>query len=199
MENWNWNLQAFSLLNAGIHPHHGILALATMLAQYCIYCIPVYFILLWFWNVQCRSNVLQAAFSMLFAILINGIIRDFWHQSRPFVLGIGHTYLAHAPDSAFPSNHMALMWAVGVTFLMISEMRLMGVLVFILALLVGWARIYLGVHFPLDMIGGMITGTSGAMMLAYWWPSLEQYVLPASLSLYKKIFAPAIKKKWIKE
>jgi undecaprenyl-diphosphatase len=42
-------------------------------------------------------------------LLINQVIILLWQHPRPFVIGLGHTYLAHAADSSFPSDHLTLL------------------------------------------------------------------------------------------
>lgn len=56
------------------------------------------------------------------------------------MIGLGHTFMPHAADSSFPSDHLTLLWAVSVSFLMHQRLRLAGALLTTLGLPMAWAR-----------------------------------------------------------
>lgn len=66
----------------------------------------------------------------------------------------------------FPSNHAANGMAVAATLYFFSYKRL-ALAAGVIALLVGFSRIYLGVHYPGDILGGYLTGILVAGLLAY--------------------------------
>lgn len=113
----NANLYLFGLLNAGANPASWQLYLAIFVAKYVIYILPILWIVGWLWgSTKQRSALLFALTASILAMVINFSIAQIWFHPRPFVLGIGHTYLYHAPDSSFPSDHVTLMWAFGLSF-----------------------------------------------------------------------------------
>jgi len=75
-----------------------------------------------------------------------------WQHPRPFMIGLGHTLIPHAADSSFPSDHATVLFAVSLT-LLLGRATVPGLAVLLAGFCVAWARIFLGVHFPLDMIG----------------------------------------------
>ena len=77
------------------------------------------------------------------------------------MIGIGRTLIPHVADSSFPSDHLTLLWAVSFSFVLQRQFRSMGVLLTLLGIPMAWARIYLGVHFPFDMVGSVfVAGVS---------------------------------------
>lgn len=95
------------------------------------------------------------------------------------MIGLGHTLITHAADSSFPSDHLTLLWAVAFSFLMHLSPYLGGIALALLGLPVAWARIYLGVNFPLDMVGAALVA-----VLSAWLAFREVRIyLPATYSL----------------
>jgi undecaprenyl-diphosphatase len=68
----------------------------------------------------------------------------------------------HSPDSSFPSDH-GLAFAVWAAVLFMLRRRAVAWLAVALGILVAWSRIYIGVHYPLDMIGAAILAIPVAM------------------------------------
>ena len=54
----------------------------------------------------------RRAWRYLVALLVNQLIGLVWQHLRPFMIGLGHSHLAHVADSSFPSDHLTLLWAV---------------------------------------------------------------------------------------
>lgn len=162
MESLNHAL--FLWLNAPEHPGRFALVVATLFAEFAIWVVPV---LVGSWWVRgdesTRRVMLEATASGLGGLLINQLIGVAWQHPRPFMIGLGHTFLSHAADSSFPSDHLTLLWSVAFSLLIQRSPRGAGVALALLGLPMAWARIYLGVHFPLDMLGALAVA-----MLSAW-------------------------------
>ncbi|WP_205370783.1 phosphatase PAP2 family protein [Thermoleptolyngbya sp. PKUAC-SCTB121] len=102
-------------------------------------------------------SLLYVVLSLAGSTLINISLKDLWKRARPFLWESG----APRPhDFSFPSGHAMTSVAIGVVLLILlgaSRWRpwaaLFGVL-FVLA--IGWTRLYLGVHYPSDILGGWL-------------------------------------------
>lgn len=160
MEDLNHAL--FLWLNAAEHPSALLLTTATFLAEYTIWALPIIIGVGWLRGIEhTRKVLLEATVSGLAGLLINQVIGLVWQHPRPFMIGLGHTLIPHVADSSFPSDHLTLLWAVAFSFLMHRSPPMAGVALALLGLPVAWARIYLGVHFPLDMVGAaLVAGLS---------------------------------------
>jgi undecaprenyl-diphosphatase len=73
--------------------------------------------------------------------------------------------LVHAPHSAsFPSGHAATSFACAATLARFVSRRV-AVLLYVLAALIAFSRVYVGVHYPLDVIAGALVGLAVATAL----------------------------------
>ena len=115
------------------------------------------------------------------------------------MIGLGHTLIPHAADSSFPSDHLTLLWAVAFSFLMHRSLRLAGMALALLGLPVAWARIFLGVHFPLDMVGAALVAVLCALLALR---EVRLY-LPAAYSLairlHGHLFGNLIQRGWVRK
>lgn len=105
-----------------------------------------------------RANILSLG--ILSVILSRGIItpiiRFLFESPRPFVaLGI-ESLVSHAPTSSFPSGHMAFIIPIVLTLWYIN--RRAGAWSFVGAFLIGVGRVGAGIHWPTDILGGILVG-----------------------------------------
>jgi undecaprenyl-diphosphatase len=152
------NTQLFLLLNAASGLHGAQLWVATALAEWVIWLIPLGLTSLWLLGEPSDQRAaVKALLAALLVLGLNQLIGLAWFHPRPFMLGIGHSYLAHVADSSFPSDHVSLLCAVGLALWTSASVWAKRLAALLLAVtpLVAWARIYLGVHFPLDMLGAL--------------------------------------------
>lgn len=192
------NLHLFALLNAGPGLSGWPLSLATAAAEYFIYAVPVGLAVGWLWgSPNTRGALLMAALVGLLALGLNGLISLFWFHPRPFMIYVGHNYLAHAPDSSFPSDHVTLLWAVGLVLVTRHGTKFAGAVVLVFAMLTAWARVYLGVHFPLDMAGAALVATLAFLTLGPFQQVSNDYFLAALEYGYHRFLARAIAHGWI--
>jgi undecaprenyl-diphosphatase len=82
--------------------------------------------------------------------------------------GLARNYLHHAADSSFPSDHTTLFFAFGFSLWIERPaiLRRVGEGLLVLACAVGWSRIYLGAHYPLDILGAAVIGFVSAMLFS---------------------------------
>jgi undecaprenyl-diphosphatase len=76
----------------------------------------------------------------------------------------------HLPDGCggmygFCSSHAANSFALATSVYLISQTKTFSYILFIWAIIVGYSRIYIGAHFPLDVLVGAIIGMAIALLI----------------------------------
>ncbi len=138
---------------------------------------------------ESRAVVLWVGFACILAYGINLLIEHFVFEPRPFVSHVVHLLVTHPADDSFPSDHAAWSFAVlgMIIFALLPLIRnawhrrslaigssyvvaLLTPLLFMLVALaiacaIGIARVFVGVHYPGDIIGGALDGLLAALIV----------------------------------
>ena len=103
-----------------------------------------------------RGLVIKTLTGIGVALFISYLCGALWPHPRPFTIGLGHAFFAHKATSSFPSNHTIIIATLAFTLLFDRRWAGWGWATLALAAVVGLSRVYLGVHFPLDIAGGLL-------------------------------------------
>lgn len=107
-----------------------------------------------------RTIGLAALFSLvLMQIIGNSCIKPLIARERPFIARpekLAYLLIAPPGEYSFPSGHTFSSFAAA-TPIVLGNKRL-GIFALILATIIGFSRLYLYVHFPTDVLGGMLFG-----------------------------------------
>lgn len=143
--------------------------LIVFFASYFQYFLVAVFLLLLFFSAHERRKKFRIFLvTTLSAIIarfgITELIRFFYHRPRPFT-----TYQVRQllPESgwSFPSGHAAFFFAVATAIYFYNKKW--GTGFFIASILMNISRIIGGVHYPSDIVGGMIVGIATACLVFY--------------------------------
>ncbi|MFF7053144.1 phosphatase PAP2 family protein [Streptomyces griseorubiginosus] len=111
------------------------------------------------------AALLWAPLAAALAVLVNIPIRGFVERPRPFRTHEGLEVLVSGKtDYSFVSDHATITMAMAVALFVAH--RKFGVIGILLALLEGFCRVYMGVHYPTDVVGGFALGTAVALLLS---------------------------------
>lgn len=105
----------------------------------------------WFWRKQVMGRV---GMVLLFTFVLNAVIKGIFQVPRPEVI----EHLVHADDWSFPSGHSQgamVLW--GWLAYELKDKRAYMIAAVLIAG-VGFSRVYLGVHYPTDVLGGFLIG-----------------------------------------
>ena len=110
-----------------------------------------------------RETAVLAGLAACVALSIAYVASLAIEHPRPFMIGLAPNILAHAADSSFPSDHATTFFALAFAFGRRPVAGLPGLagVLGVLGVAVGFARVALGLHFPLDVLGGVAIGGMG--------------------------------------
>ena len=184
------NLEEMLLKHLGqIHGYNNFIDLFfILLANYSSYIFAVIFFSVFSYQVVQRikygKNFLWSSLLLLpTVLLVNYLLRLIIARERPFAaIEEFSALIYHYYGNSFPSNHAAASFAIAGTLYLINPLA--GKVSFILALLVSFSRIYVGVHYPTDVLAGgfLAVGLLGLTIknknnLENWLQHIERRVL----------------------
>lgn len=110
-------------------------------------------------------GILSLASMGLCALCTNVVLKNWVARPRPFdaVEGLS-ALIAHPTDWSFPSGHTTASFACALVLLRTMPRRC-GVPAMVLASLIGASRLYVGVHYPTDVLGGVLVGLLGSSLV----------------------------------
>ena len=103
-----------------------------------------------------KKALILAALSIPILVLIIKGIHIFYFAERPFVSFQFDPLIDVEEDASFPSRHASIMSSIAFSYLYFKSKW--AVFLLLLMLWVGISRVYVGVHYPLDILGGFIVG-----------------------------------------
>ena len=123
------------------------------------------FLLAIFGKGEGRKIAFLGTIALVFSWLISDeILKGLFARPRPFLHFSDTILLVAGPKQySFPSGHATTAFAPA-TAIWLKNHKL-GVPVLVLAVIIGFSRIYVGVHYPLDVLGGVILGVGMAILV----------------------------------
>lgn len=131
----------------------------------------------WFWILcavvllaipKTRKTGYAAVFSLIFgAIVTNLLLKNIVARPRPFAeIEALIPLIAKPTDFSFPSGHTTASFAVALVMFRMLPKKI-GIPAVVLAALVAFSRLYLGVHYPTDVLAGFVVALMGSTV-AVW-------------------------------
>jgi undecaprenyl-diphosphatase len=135
------------------------------------------------------AGVLWAGLASGIALVLNVPVRAIVQRPRPFVAHPGQLDLLtnHQANGSFASDHATFTAAIAVGLLLIH--RKFGLIAAGLAAFEGFLRVFMGVHYPTDVVGGYALGTSTVLLLA---PLAMAVLVPLTRSAARTAVGPLI-------
>lgn len=124
-----------------------------------------------------KSGVVMVAALVVDVLLCNIVLKNLVARTRPYDVNTGvHLLVAKLHDYSFPSGHTAASFA-SVTALYLAGEKKLWKFALVLAYLIAISRLYLYVHYPTDVLGGILFGViSGYLgyrkVLKWRWPKI---------------------------
>ena len=139
----------------------GFFQMVTMLGEEYFYIVLLALV---FWCVDKRYGY-KLSFAFLFSGMLNGMAKSIVRAPRPIgVEGIRSLRVETATGTSFPSGHTQNITTFMVSLMRRLRRRWVYAVGCVLILLVGISRLYLGVHWPADVLGGVVLGTTSVFL-----------------------------------
>nr|WP_278357478.1 phosphatase PAP2 family protein [Acinetobacter lwoffii] len=192
------NLYLFHILNVPDQASIWMIDYASLIAHDLVYLFLLIFAIAWFrGSYEVKTGIIKAFIFTAITLLMSEVLSAILNTPRPFVIDVGRTLIEHAPTGSFPSNHMSIFSGIAFAYYF-SPQRDLGRILIWTAWLVAWSRVYVGVHFPIDMLGAflmaIIVNLAG---LPLWW-KYENQIINFILGIHYWLFSPLIRMGWIK-
>ena len=111
-------------------------------------------------NRRVKRGVLQALAAMAMAFVLAHLGQYLIASDRPFVIGLGKQWVPHRASHSFPSAHASVSFAFAMATALIARHWYLALPALALAALISWSRVYLGLHFPSDILAGALLGAA---------------------------------------
>ncbi len=114
------------------------------------------------------AEIILVFFTAFFARGITEVLKYIVHAERPFVkLQDVSALVSESPYSSFPSGHATFFMALAVAIYLTHKRA--GHFFIFCALIIGLARIAVGVHFPVDILAGFALGIIVPILVKYFY------------------------------
>jgi undecaprenyl-diphosphatase len=118
--------------------------------------------LLLFKNRRNKRIALETGSSIFISFVIQFFIKIFYYKPRPFKKRRVGILIPSKMDSSFPSKHTVLAFAASTSLLMFH--RRLGIMMTWLSALTGFSRIWVGHHYPSDIVGSALIGSLASVV-----------------------------------
>lgn len=128
--------------------------------------IGVLFLLFGFRKKIWRSRGLLVLLSLAVNFLVcNMVLKPLVDRTRPYYVLDYTPLIPPVGDPSFPSGHTSASFAAATAIYCINKKW--GIAAYLLAAVMGFSRLYLGVHFPTDVLFGAVVGMVAAKIVVY--------------------------------
>ena len=155
----------------------GFMDAASFLGRIEFYLVLIPFI---YWTIDRRIGV-RTLLILIYADFVGAAFKLLFHQPRPYWLG-NVKELTVEPSYGIPSTHASDSIAVGGYFITRTKEIWLRILISAIILLIGISRLYLGAHFPHDVLFGWFVGLVVLWAVAKWGEQVRNWLKSKSLS-----------------
>jgi undecaprenyl-diphosphatase len=185
----DWSL--FHALNGSLRHRDGGQDAAQLFNAWAIFVLVAVAAVLWFvarpgGSLRPKLAAMSAGVAAVLALLVNVGLGHLWFHDRPFVDHPRATLLLvrHAADNSFPSDHASVAFAVALA--VVAFYRRYGFVLLLGAAGVAIDRVFVGVHYPVDVASSLLIGLASALLVT----TVGRSFVERAVSLLSKISDP---------
>ncbi len=162
----NLNYELFKLINNVAKKSTFMDYTGIFFAKYLVYGFVLYPLFLWFRKDKTYKNIaLNIIYSSALGLFFNFLIGKFYYHPRPFAIHKVNLLIKHITDNSFPSDHTTFMLSMAFSLLYDKRTRMSGIILSVLGFFAGFARVFCGVHFPMDIIGSSLIALASSIII----------------------------------
>lgn len=138
------------------------------------------------WKLACGSGFAAAALAYVVAF----VIHHAWSRPRPYLSHhISHPW-SNTTDASFPSDHATVSFAIA--FAILAFDPVVGVIFFVIAAIIAVGRLFIGAHYPSDVLAGLGIGLLAAAVVVRLLPRFVSWVV----SYVERVSDPLVRPLW---
>jgi undecaprenyl-diphosphatase len=174
----DWRIER-AIYDVSLH-HHWVGSLFHGVEQASIPVMVVITGVLWFfarpggdrkWKLACANGYAAAALGYVVAFVVHHI----YDRARPYEAHpIRHPW-SSSTDASFPSDHTSLSFAIA--FAVLAFDTVAGVVFLVVAAIIGVGRLFIGAHYPGDVLAGVAVGLFAALVVLRLLPRFVAWVV----------------------
>lgn len=166
----------FNFINKYVEENLVIDNMMIFFAEYAQFLFPLVLIILWLINKgKGRIVVFQTILAFGVALILTKFIKLLFYRDRPFVSLLDINQLVdHSINSSFPSNHATSALVIAVSIYLFYKR--LGTACLIIAFGIAFSRIWVGVHYPVDVIAGIVFGIFISLLVHHYFRRFEHHV-----------------------
>ena len=158
----------FKKINELAHQNNWLDRLGVFFAEYSGFIMVIYLVFL-LWKNELDQDLFFRAIALSFfsRFVLLKVIRRFIVRSRPFTDHSVNLLIRRLTDQSFPSGHSTFFFTL--SFVIWFYNQELGSWMLLNSFLIGLSRIFVGVHYPLDILGGSFLGYLVAFINKKFW------------------------------
>lgn len=178
------NIDVFRSINDLGDKASSLNPVAIFFAEYMLYVLILGLLVFWFTrSTKNRMMVIQAVIATAIAEVLGKIAGHIYSHHQPFaVLPHVNKLVEHAVDNSFPSDHTTIFFSVCISFWLVRKKEWW--LWIVLPLFIAISRVWVGVHYPVDVVAAALFGIISALFVYWLAPKLA--FIKQLLALYEK-------------
>ena len=138
------------------------------------------------WKLASGSGFLAAAI----AFAANFVIHSIWDRPRPYETHVISHPWSSSTDASFPSDHTSVSFAIAFTILALDLPA--GVLLLVAALVIAVGRLFIGAHYPGDVLAGVVVGAAAAVVVVRF----ARPLVTAVVRVVERVSDPLLRPLW---
>ena len=120
-----------------------------------------------------KDSSVYAFFSVILALCFSFLLGLIHYSNRPFVDYEGVNLITHTIDNSFVSDHSTFLFAIAISLCISFTNKTAIFCIFSLALIGAFARVYVGVHYPIDIFGAFVIALIASIIVQKYKEQLQ--------------------------